>query len=581
MCGLFFISSEKKLSDCQRLLAKKALDLLRHRGPDGNGLFESADKRVVFGHTRLAILGLGAQGDQPFIRDKKVLIYNGEIYNIKQIMKTRMYSANELNTNTDTEIFFRVMDDFDTFGIDDVDGMYAYAFLKDDIITVGTDHFGEKPMFIYEGNGFIAGCSELRVLASLFDLEKRDRVDTELEFLALGNCLHGATFYKNVRQLKPGEHTRITNGRYADKSRNTGKHGYQQWHVVRKSTNTIDDHLRKVTTLLIDSLEKRLNADVPVCLLLSGGVDSTLIAALAAKELNKSLDCITVSFGQKKSVYDDEAATAKRVATEFGHMHQIVQEGSRGDMDVVGALLESFGQPQDNPTSIALSNMTSVIKKKYKVALTGMGADEIFCGYGKHQYFLQRDETQNLLFKNLQRLYGHYLMENIPYGSRIERKFLLPNFENYIAVKNPEFYKILIKAEKFKEFALNFEEFSDCSFDAYRNFEITQLLPFSKNITVDVASMRSSVEIRSPYLNTGLAAYVKTIPANMLCGREQKGFLRSLLRQYLPSSLWDLQHRPKTGFSHPARNKNQTRLGNNKNSVVWKRRHKMLEEFYN
>ena len=580
MCGIFFISSCNKISPWQQKLAKRATDLLKHRGPDGHGIFVSNDGHTILCHTRLEIVGLGQQGHQPFIRNDKALIYNGEIYNTKFLKNHSSLKDEEFETDTDTEVLHKILDTNSGVELSDVDGMFAFAFWKNGELTVATDFFAEKPVFIYEAEGFVAGCSELGVLIELFNPKLAPRTNNELEFLAFGFKLDGQSFFEKVRQLKPSEIIRIRDGNIIDNSfiRSVERH---RTHLRSREKVCVGQIAKKIRSLLIESIETRLTADVPVCLFLSAGVDSSIIAAIASKELGMSLKCVTVSFTNKMGVLDEEAISAQKIADAFGHEHCVIAEASEGNSDVVNSLFGMYYQPQDNPTAVAFDTMTRAIKGEFKVAMTGLGADEIFLGYGKHKYFWDRDNSSTNWLTTFRKYYGRYLSKYIKHGSRLERKYLLPNFENYLSVKNPGFYKKLILHPEYHRMKQSFQLFDNESLAAYSDFEISQILPFSKNLAVDVASMRNSVELRTPYLNYKLFEAITSLDPEVLCGIGQKHFLRGILRPYLPKEIMWVVKRAKTGFSHPIQGRTKRENNLEKSRVVWQRRNFTLEKFYN
>ena len=580
MCGIFFISSCSKISPCQLNLAERATKLLKHRGPDGDGIFVSTDSHTILCHTRLEIVGLGQQGHQPFIRNDKALIYNGEIYNTKFLKEHPSLKDEVFETDTDTEVLHKILDTNNGVELSDVDGMFAFAFWKNGELTVATDFFAEKPVFIYEAEGFVAGCSELGVLIELFHPKSAPRINNELEFLTFGFKLDGQSFFEKVRQLKPSEIIRIRDGIIKDNSSILSAEKQITYSRSREKVS-LSQKTEKIRSLLIESIETRLKADVPVCLFLSAGVDSSIIAAIASKELSMSLKCVTVNFANEMGVLDEETISAQKIADAFGHEHCVITEASEGKLDVVNGLLEMYYQPQDNPTAVAFDTMTRAVKGEFKVAMTGLGADEIFLGYGKHKYFWDRDNSSINWLTTFRKYYGTYLSKYIKHGFKLERKYLLPNFENYLSVKNPGFYKKLILHPEYHRFKQSFHNFDNESLAAYSDFEICQILPFSKNLAVDVASMRNSIELRTPYLNYKLFEAITSLDPEVLCGIGQKHFLRGILRPYLPKEIMWVGQRSKTGFSHPTDGRTKKQSSYEKSCVVWQRRNFTLEKFYN
>jgi asparagine synthase (glutamine-hydrolysing) len=548
MCGVFALFLNRPLRPEDVALGRAGSEALRHRGPDGEGEWMDREAGVFLGHRRLAIIDPSPASDQPMARDGTVIAFNGEIYNFHDLKQRLQAGGVRFTTSGDVETLLRAWQTWGEDALDRLDGMFGFAIWDGREAHVAVDPFAEKPLFVAEMPDGVYVSSEIGPLAKLLGL-RPDFSDEDLSaYLALGFFPPPTTVFPQIRRLPPATKLTIAEGAIAA----------SRCYWDRPAFNPVNGTARPLTEgelddlhgALIESLKGRLYADVPLCLFLSSGVDSALIAAIASQDLGVTPKALTVSFTQGKA--HDESAEAAAIAAHLGLEHEIIESATDPAKAGPEAVLALFGQPGDELPSMAINQMSEIAARNYKVALTGMGGDEIFLGYGKHAHFY-----------NYRRLYG--LPEPLRLGmgaaarisasrtgrfSQMAYSVGTRNYERYIATK---VYPAIDWYRKLN----GFSSWSKHAFGAESrpleylvpDYELFDIMPGGRLTSMDVASMRASLELRTPFLNRNVLNAVANFDPRSLMAFGQKSVLRRLLARYLPKILFDL---PKRGFVFPA-----------------------------
>lgn len=543
MCGLFGYWLRRPLADDDVLRGRQATETLAHRGPDGQGEWLDRDRGLYLGHRRLAILDLSAASDQPMQRGGMVVAFNGEIYNFKELRAELEMAGSVFRTTGDTEVLLAAWQHWGAGCLDRFDGMYAFALFDGERLHLVTDPFGEKPLFVAETGEGIFFASEAAVLVRLLGLAFHPSLDQVAQFLALGFIPAPETGFPGLQWLGPA----------TVRSYDRPLHGIQIRYWVPpqggdpKGKPELDDaDLDGLAGILVRSLQRRLRADVPVGLFLSSGVDSALIGALAARELGVALNAMTVSFADGA----DEADAASAIAASLGLPHQVVD--SRDDAawrEMPVALDSLYGVPNDNVTALSIFQMSSLARQRMIVALGGVGGDEAFYGYNKYEFLYRHRWVYRLPpwccgpLRPVQRLLGQ-----IRRLTTLERLLSGGAEARFLALKNAEFGELMRKGSIRVPPLPDFTGKSRDLVEAVRGFDLRQTLPASYIAAVDRGSMRTGVEVRTPYLARDLFEFVAGFAPSAFFRGGQKIVLRRLLRRYLPSALVD---RPKRGFVFP------------------------------
>jgi asparagine synthase (glutamine-hydrolysing) len=547
MCGLFAIFLNRPLTEADIAVGRTGTDALRHRGPDGSGEWIDREGGVYMGHRRLAIIDPDERSAQPMVRNGRVLAYNGEIYNFRHLAKELVSQGVHLDTTGDVEVLLRAWERWGAATLDKMDGMFAFALWDGSSAHIAVDPFGEKPLFYATTDDGIYVSSELAPLADALNLSPTMDAAQWCAFLSYGNLHAPDTPYPSVRRLPPASTATIVSGRIGALrcywTPPFGEPGRGAIEPVPESG------LDRIAEVLAESISGRLIADVPLALFLSGGVDSSLIAAITAQDLKQNLTCLSVSFPRGDAV--DEAPRAAAIARHLNLPHRILE--NREDPEAASAtqLVDILQQPHDNLSALSVYQLSRTAAAEFKVCLTGMGGDEITFGYGKHDHVYRRRQLYDS--PECLRILGERLLRPLNEGSgrlaNVRNAYLVRDRERYIALKDFPAIDGLRRLPGFDDWTNSeFDGLAKPSWLSIPRYELVHALPNDQLIVYDHASMRASLELRTPFLNRKLVEVIAQFDPRALLAFGQKSVLRRLLRRYLPNELFDY---PKSGFRFP------------------------------
>jgi asparagine synthase (glutamine-hydrolysing) len=361
-----------------------ALPHLRHRGPDGEGSLIAPDDNAVLEHCRLAIIDPhNPDANQPFLSPdgRWAIVYNGEIFNFKEIRKELERDGAQFRTDSDTEVVLLGYLHWGECVLDRLRGMFAFA-IRDQIsgdLFAARDQIGVKPLYYVVQNGLFLACSEVRPLLRHPRFKGAFDPVGVIEFLAFGDNPGERTLVEGIRKLLPGHSLRIKGGRVSVE---------EYWDVLGGEDQSLkgDDVSGQLLELLDDAVASALVSDVPLGLMLSGGIDSSLIAALAVRHTSASeLTAYSVAFG----LPDDEGKAASRFAADLGIAHRLIRVSAPEIREEFDEWLGDLDYPAGNPTWIASSFIARAAHEDgLKVLLSGDGGDELFGGYARWMKYL-------------------------------------------------------------------------------------------------------------------------------------------------------------------------------------------------
>ena len=521
--------------------------MLAHRGPDNGGEWMDRANGVFLGHRRLSIIDLSAASNQPMTRANLTVSYNGEIFNYRTLRD--QLHCERFSTAGDTEVLLASWRNFGADGLPRIDGMFAFALWDGTAGWLAVDRFSEKQLYVVENGDGVFVSSEPLPLVRLLSLRPDVSQRNISAFLALGYLPAPDTFYPGMTKLQPAQVVRVTRG-VAEPPHRFWTPPYGTVGRTRPVPLT-ERELDRLQEALVASMERRLEADVEPCLFLSAGIDSSLIASILAKDLGRRARCITVSFPEGAT--RDEAADAVQIAAALKLDHEIVvnrDDPAAADCDYY---LSLFGQPNDNLTTASIQQMTRcAVDRGFRLGLTGFGADELFYGYLKHSFFYRRRRFFRIP-SSLRRPTAWALSAISPPHTGAQAFADLcgvADAEQLLAVKNAPTYAILRTIPGVQQWAV--ETFGARLLPieyAVPRFDLENTMPNSQLSSLDLGSMRSSLELRTPFLSPDLMNVVAEFDPRSLLAFGQKSVLRRLLSRYLPRELWD---RKKHGFSFPA-----------------------------
>ena len=544
MCGILgaWVSQPLKKDLMKKLVA--ATHRLSHRGPDDQGVYTERKNGLFLGHQRLSIIDLSKSASQPMSFDGAVVAYNGEIYNFIELREELKAKGYKFRTASDTEVLLKAFICWGNDAFRRFDGMFSVAIRHANGLTLATDPFGEKPLFFVREASGIYFSSEPRPLIELLNLEFSPTKVEAAEFLNFGFMLNGRTGFLGLQASTPATVMTFTDPISAPKSQRYWTPPSFSEGRGKLSASGIDD----LHGLLIKSIERRLRADVPIGLFLSAGIDSTLIAAICVKDLQQDLQTFTVTFPDGL----DEAKQARKIAAILGTTHRTIDVSDdpfKGDLPK--ALKSLYGVPNDNLTAVSVYQLSLSARPYIKVALSGTGGDELAIGYNKYAFlhkqrlaYMMSPKTACLVASTLDALF-------LRHKAAMLRTYLGGgNAQRISAIKNGHASKWLTHLSAFLE--LPASTLKDRSWlNKMRRFDLEATLPLSYINSVDRGSMRASLEVRCPYLNTELFECVAGFDSQELVSRGQKYLLRTILARYLPKTLFE---KPKTGFVRPISN---------------------------
>lgn len=395
MCGIVGLSSPRLVEPDQRAALGRMCDALRHRGPDDAGTWWAADGRVGLGHRRLAIIDLSPGGHQPMqsADGRFTIAFNGEIYNYRALAAELAARGAQFTTTSDTEVILAAWAAWGEAALNRLNGMFALALHDAEARTLilARDRVGEKPLFYAEAAGRLVFASELKALFGHAGVDARLDLDGLDEYLAYGYVFGDRTLLRGIRKLPPGH--RLVQ-RLGDGHLEVAPY----WTLPTVSPPATADEgplLDRLESLMLESVRLRLTAsDVPVGVLLSGGLDSSLVTALAARVSGAPVRTFSVTFPGHGAY--DESAHARLVASHVGARHtELALEPAT--VDVLPELARIYDEPIADSSMVPTYLLSRLIRREATVALGGDGGDELFAGYPHYQWLAWQQSLRRWL----------------------------------------------------------------------------------------------------------------------------------------------------------------------------------------
>jgi asparagine synthase (glutamine-hydrolysing) len=535
-------------------------DAMRHRGPDDAGEWWSADGCVGLGHRRLAIIDLSAGGHQPMASPNGALqiVFNGEIYNYLELRRELLAKGHTFLSESDTEVILAAYQQWGSDCLARLNGMFAFALYDASRreLFLARDRAGEKPLFYAHSGDALHFGSELKALLADPAIPRNIEPQALDCYLNMGFVPGALCILQGVRKLPPGH--ALTFSLVTGQSRE-----WRYWRLPdplsRRSSPSEAELLEELESLLADSVRRQLIADVPVGVLLSGGVDSSLITAMAVRAARK-VKTFTIRFPEHPAY--DETEHARLIARHFGTEHVELEAGS-STVDLLPALARQFDEPLVDSSMIPTYLVSRVTREHCKVALGGDGGDELFGGYHHYNRLLRMQQTFGRI-PRLLRVPVARAAALLPVGFK-GRNWLqalevdldqdLPLIASYFDARSR---RRLMRSrrdwrtvgEEIRARALPhgpdlLQRATRCDFENYLAGDIL--------VKVDRASMLNSLEVRAPLLDYRVIDFAfGKVPSNLKASStNRKILLKQLAKRVLPRE-FDL--RRKQGFSIPLGN---------------------------
>ncbi|GAA4015471.1 asparagine synthase (glutamine-hydrolyzing) [Hymenobacter fastidiosus] len=541
-------------------------DAIVSRGPDSQGHF--VYDSCGLGFRRLAILDLSADGNQPMTDEsgRYTIVFNGEIFNFRELRQRLVKKGHTFRSQTDTEVILKLYISEGRGFLKKLNGFFGLAIYdkEEDSLFIARDRMGEKPLLVYRDEDKLFFASEMKSLLAL-------GVPRKLDYAALSHYLQlnyipgPASIFKGVKKLLPGHYLYVQGGKVVRK----------RWYKIpydQKKTNknrlSYEQQQKKLVELLDDATARRLVADVPVGAFLSGGIDSSVIVALASRHtphLN------TFSIGYRDEPFFDETKYAKLVAERYKTNHTVFSLTNQDLYDHIFDVLDYIDEPFADSSALAVYILSKRTREKATVALSGDGADEMFAGYNKHMGEFQVRQGGfkaeavtglNLLWDVLPKSRNSFFGNKVRQFQRFSRGMISGPKDRYwdwaSFVSEKDARNLLSPASR-RKVGKNLAEkrrrdilqhlHADGDLNEVLLTDMNLVLPYDMLAKVDLMSMANSLEVRPPFLDPNVVNFAFSIPVtSKIDANMKKRIVQDAFRPLLPEELYQ---RPKHGFEVP------------------------------
>src|SRR6056297_130278 len=565
MCGLtgFVDFTKSTSSSCLEAMT----DTLDHRGPDANGrkILDSTHAQIGLGHARLSILDLSSDGKQPMSYGHLSMVFNGEIYNFKELKQELKKQGHQFITRTDTEVILHAFDAWGEQAIDRFIGMFSFAIYnaKTEKLSLFRDRAGVKPMYYFEKNGFFLFGSELKALMAHPQFEKEVDSPVLLPYFQLGYIPAPHTIFKNCYKLEPGHRLDYD---LSSKVYSTVPYwDVQEYYESPKLSMDYPEAKDALSDLLVSAFQYRMVSDVLVGVFLSGGYDSTAVASILQANQGEKIKTFTIGFEEG----NNEAPFAKETAAHLGTDHYEYICTTAEAQKIIPQLPYFYDEPFGDSSAIPTSLVSQMARKEVTVALSADGGDEVFCGYTSYFNLQKQMDTLNTVpsylksalsaFAPVTSLSGGLISPGLKHKAHSALDSLDSNDQRQASQL---FQKMKEKPMSYlrKFFSKDIGQLSSPYGRDYTNFDTPlegamaadylSYLPDDILTKVDRATMSVSLEGRDPLLDHRIIEFAARLPLNYKYGGGNNGkrILKDIGHDYIPQKMMD---RPKAGFSLP------------------------------
>ncbi len=558
MCGIAGFadvgSAAARTLEGDRQRVKAMCDVMRHRGPDDDGFY--VEPGVALGMRRLSIIDLST-GQQPIHNEDRTawVVFNGEIYNYRELRDTLEAAGHQFYTASDTETIVHGYEEWGEGVFSKLRGMYAVALwdTRSRTLLVARDRAGIKPLYYAEAGGRLFFGSEAKCVLVNADIDRRLSPEALDHYLAYQYTPRDASIFRGIRKLRPGHLLRVRDGRVAVEQ-------YWQMPVDRGFKGTEEDALGELRRILGEAVRSHMMADVPLGAFLSGGIDSSVVVALMAEVSERPVKTFSIGF---EDAAFDELPHARRVAAHLGTEHHefVVRPDALGILD---RLVWHFDEPFADPSAIPTWYVSEMARRHVTVVLSGDGGDELFGGYTRYQPH-PRVQSFDRIAPGVGRAVAAAAWRALPHGARGK------NFLRHVSrdaqgryidsvtffhaderrvLLSPDIQRALGSWDTETYFRESFTRFGRLPLKAQlMAFDFETYLPEDCLVKVDRMSMAHSIESRVPLLDHLVVEFAASLPVSMkMPGGRLKHLLKRLAFSLVPQEILD---RPKQGFSVP------------------------------
>ncbi len=577
MCGItgIWAFNEKGRSHLKNLT--DSTQSMTHRGPDDHGIYQ--DDFVGLGHKRLSIIDTSPAGHQPMSTsdNRYTIVFNGEIYNYQALRKTLESQGVTFRSDSDTEVLLQLLIHEGKKAIQKLNGFFVFAFYDQQANTllIARDRLGIKPLLYFQDEDKFLFASEMQAVLAY-------ALDRKIDQTALGYYLQlnytpaPFTMMEGVKKLLPGHLIEIQNGQ----AQITAYYEIPKRDLASKIMS-YEDAKKELRVKLDESVKKRMIADVPLGCFLSGGIDSSVITAIASQYTDQ-LSTFSIGFSDNK--FFDETHYAESVASKFRTQHTTFKLSNEEIFSHLHDMVDHLDEPFADSSAIPVYVLSKKTREHVTVALSGDGADEIFSGYNKHEAWWKMEHDG--IFKNMVKAmqpiasilpksrsgkWSNYMRQILRFAKaaqldRTDRYWFLASISSESDIKNLLNSNWIDDGSK-NQWMKPLEDYQDIS-DFLRT-DTDFLLPNDMLKKVDLMSMANSLEVRVPFLDHEVVDYVFSLPENFkIDGKMRKKILQDTFRELLPPELYQ---RPKKGFEMPLLDWLKNSLGQELDQEVFNR----------
>ncbi len=573
MCGIAgWINLENNRSQNSEAVLHAMCERMKHRGPDSEGLW--TDETVALGMRRLSVIDLHT-GEQPvYSEDKSVVVMmNGELYNFREVRADLEKRGHKFVTSSDTEILPHLYEEYGEAMLDEINGMFAFALWdkRKQKLLVARDKFGEKPLYYGVFDNKLIFASEPKVLLANPSVKAEINTDALRSFLSFDYVPAPNSIYKGISKLPAAHFLTVEKGEI--KTRRYWNLTWQKGRNPRVSKGangnapTLESSAEELRELLADAVRMRLVSDVPLGILLSGGVDSSTVAALATQFSTEKVKTFSIGFEEDSF---DESKYARQVAKHLNTEHYEEKLSVEKAADLITEIGTWLDEPMSDGSLIPTLLLSRFVRKHVTVALGGDGGDEIFAGYP--MYYAHKVAN---IYGKVPSVLRNGLIEPIVNRLPVSNKNMSFDYKAKRFVAASKYDTVTRHHSWFGSFSideqqslLNKDVLAQTSSDIYRDAkdllkicdaenEIEQMQFLDINFymaediltKVDRASMAVSLEVRAPFLDPRVAQFAANIPLEYkLKGNKGKYILKKAVEPLLPKNILN---RPKKGFGIP------------------------------
>lgn len=520
MCGI--VGSNKNSFN-----HKDVLESIKHRGYDNQSFILSND--AYFGHSRLSIIDLDVEANQPMVFDGIILVFNGEIYNYKRLIQEHEL---EVRTASDSEVIIRLYQKYNLEFLNMLEGMFSFCIYdeKKELYFCARDRFGKKPFYYFEKDGSFYFASEIKAILKMLKKTPEFNEEALWQYLAFQSPQGENTFYKGLKKLPASSFLTYQNHNLKVDS----YYSIDNISIIHTDEKQI---LTDVDALLHEAVQKRLVGDVEVATLLSGGLDSSFITSLYAQKSNHDVHSFSIGYDEHKHYCElDFAKAASQYISTQHHEYKI----SRNDyLDTIDKVLYHLDEPMADSATIPTYILSEHIHKEgFKVCLSGEGSDESFLGYDNYFKMLEyykgepKEKEEFNLTKEWE--YNNRRLQNRQVYQSSGETF------SYAQLQQLSSKKINYPLHPYSS------AYPPTQWLTYIDFSIwvSEVLMTK----VDRMSMAHSLELRAPFLDHKLVEYLLGVESKIKIGTTNKDILKKVAKPYLPDSIINRQ---KKGFSSP------------------------------